>query len=272
MNEIIPSGDIMMSLYPTYISRELWSWLNLTFEKSTSAQRTFHNIDEFNRAEVYRQLVIPLGITKASIIRRNIIRDRVQTPNRVKSMLSVMDTIAKWESSKLAFLKAGGAPHGDEDERAQLYKILPSNISQDMLSHAHDCPTAAAFIEWMREEVLFLSDHGGKDGGVHLADGTPPPPLHAEVLGQTSRRQDHYDYDDDDDDMTEEEVAQMSDAELSAFVRKGGGFTGGKRNGKGKRKGKGKKGDPPPRGRDLSLHQLRRLWSYLARLPQARVP
>ena len=48
------------------------------------------------------------------------------------------------------------APHGDEEERAQLYKILPAGISQDMLSHAHDQPTAFKLLEWMEEKSLFL--------------------------------------------------------------------------------------------------------------------
>ena len=42
---------LMMTLDPMHISRELWSWLNLSLEKSASAQQTFHNIEELNGAE-----------------------------------------------------------------------------------------------------------------------------------------------------------------------------------------------------------------------------
>ena len=60
--------------------------------------------------------------------------------------------MADWDASKLAFAKASGTQHSDEDERDQLYKILPTGISQDMLSHAHDQPTAEKLIDWMTEK------------------------------------------------------------------------------------------------------------------------
>ena len=65
------ASQVMMTLDPMHISRELWSWLNLSLEKSASAQQTFHNIEGLNGAEVYRQLVVPLVVTKASVTRRN---------------------------------------------------------------------------------------------------------------------------------------------------------------------------------------------------------
>ena len=149
-------SEVMMSLDPLQVAHEMWSWLNLTLEKSSSAQRTFRNVGELNGCEVYRRLVTPLGITKPSVTRRGVLRDKVQQPLRAKSMLSVMDAVEAWEENKLVYSKAGGTAHDDEEERAQLYKILPDNISQDMLSHAHDQPTADALIDWMREKETFL--------------------------------------------------------------------------------------------------------------------
>ena len=70
---------------------------------------------------------------------------------RTKNMLTAFDTVADWDASKLAFAKAGGTPHGDEDERDQLYKSLPAGISQDMLFHAPDQSTAERLIAWMCE-------------------------------------------------------------------------------------------------------------------------
>ena len=45
-------GNCMSDLEPDQVNRELWSWLSLTLEKSSSAQRTFHNVPELQGAEV----------------------------------------------------------------------------------------------------------------------------------------------------------------------------------------------------------------------------
>ena len=216
---IIPNGEIMMSLDPMYISRELWSWLNLSLEKSTSAQQTFHNIEELNGAEVYRQLVVPLGVTKASVTRRNFLRDEVQGPKKAKSMTTLTPALSDWTASKLAYAKAGGKPHSDEDELAQLYKILPSTISEDMLSHAHDQPTAAKLIDWMKEKEMFVREHSGKQGAAHLvadpnAQPQQPPALYQETWSEWQ--------DDEVLFISEEEAADMPDQEVLAFVRRGG--------------------------------------------------
>ena len=78
-------SDTMIDLDPIQVARELWSWINLTFEHSSSAQRTFHLVEELDGAEVYRQLVGPLGITKASVKRRSTLRYKVQNPARAKN-------------------------------------------------------------------------------------------------------------------------------------------------------------------------------------------
>ena len=80
-----------------------------------------------------------------------------------------------WRANKLAYSKAEGAPHGDEEERAQLYKILLAGISQDMLSHAHGQPTAHKLLEWMEEKSLFLQEYGGS-AAAHFTEEVPPPP------------------------------------------------------------------------------------------------
>ena len=238
LHDIVPSGIVMMNLDPIQVSRELWSWINLCLTKSTSARQTFHNVQELNGAEVYRRLVTPLGLTQPSITRRGILRDKVQTPSRAKNMITIMDAVKDWETSKLAFHKAGGTQHSDEEERAQLYKILPTDISEDMLSHAHDKATSPLLIEWMRGKSEFLTEHGkrGRDGGIHVADEQhsfePPPAPYKDENGHIISRYNDYDdysyyYDDSVD------VSTMNDAEALAFVRKGG---------KGKGKGKGKYG------------------------------
>ena len=104
-------SDTMIDLDPLQVARELWSWINLTLEHSRSAQRTFHFVEELNGAEVYRQLVGPLGITEASMKRRSTLRDKVQNPVRAKKWHSILDALADWNANKLAFAKAGGAAH-----------------------------------------------------------------------------------------------------------------------------------------------------------------
>ena len=61
---------------------------------------------QLNRAEVYRRLVTPQLST--SIIRRNALRDKIQSPQKAKSMSSRMDEVDLWEADLLAYKKAGG--------------------------------------------------------------------------------------------------------------------------------------------------------------------
>ena len=256
-------SEVMMSLDPLQVAHEMWSWLNLTLEKSSSAQRTFRNVGELNGCEVYRRLVTPLGITKPSVTRRGVLRDKVQQPLRAKSMLSVMDAVEAWEENKLVYSKAGGTAHDDEEERAQLYKILPDNISQDMLSHAHDQPTADALIDWMREKETFLKEHGGKSGSAHLAAAAEAQPGSNDDWSEPIDQHGGWHGNEGDEPMsllTAEQLAEMPDGEIATFIRRKG-FNGkGSRKGKGKGKGYGKSGkgygggngkgygEPPPRG------------------------
>ena len=85
------AGAMMIDFDPAQCSHELWSWLSLTLGKSAHATRTFHNVEEFNRAELYRRLIVPT--TSTSVLRRNALRDRVQNARQAKSMASIMDSI-----------------------------------------------------------------------------------------------------------------------------------------------------------------------------------
>ena len=169
-------------------------------------------------------------------------------------MLAVMDAVADWRANKLAYAKAEGTPHGDEEERAQLYKILPAGISQDMLSHAYDQPPAFKLLEWMEEKSLFLQEHGGS-AAAHVTetpDDVPPPPTPQDSWNYPTPEA----YWEEEEPVSEEQVARMSDSELLAFVRRGGSFKG-SRSTKGGRKGGWRKGgsqarkggEPPPRNR-----------------------
>ena len=95
----------------------------------------------------------------------------MQNPVRAKNWQSIRDALDDRNGNKLAFAKAGGAAHSDEDESDQLHKILPPGCSHDMLSHAHDQPTAGKLVEWMKEKAVFIAEYGGgREGGAHLAD------------------------------------------------------------------------------------------------------
>ena len=74
---------VMIDFDPVHAAQELWSWLNLTLEKSATAP--FHNFEELNGAEVYRRLVVPLGLVAPSITRRNALLDKIQQPIAAKS-------------------------------------------------------------------------------------------------------------------------------------------------------------------------------------------
>ena len=95
----------------------MWSWLNLTLDKSIHAQRVFSSSEELNGAEVYQRLVTPQLPT--SMIRRNTLRDKVQSPVTAKSMSSVMDAVDVWEADLLAFKKDGGKEPEEDEKCAQ---------------------------------------------------------------------------------------------------------------------------------------------------------
>ena len=69
------SRAMMIDFDPAQCSHELWSWLSPTLGKSAHANRTFHNVDKLNGAEVYRRLTVPT--TSTSVLRRNALRDSV---------------------------------------------------------------------------------------------------------------------------------------------------------------------------------------------------
>ena len=112
----VTCADLMISVEPDQVSQVMWSWINLTLEKSTSAQRIFHNCPELDGAEVYPRLVAPLGKVKPSRTRRNMLRDRVQNPGKAKSFVNIKDAVAVWEADMLAFIKAGGTEPDNEDK------------------------------------------------------------------------------------------------------------------------------------------------------------
>ena len=253
---------VMIDFDPVQAAQELSSWLNPPLEKSATAQRTFHKVEELNGAEVYRRLVVPLGLVAPSITRRNALRDKIQQPIAAKSMTTIMDAVEVYEANMLAFCKAGGTEPADDERRAQLMKLLPANTSMENMQRADEQTTAEELIEWFRRKSIFVSEHGGKDGGAHITEQVPPPLPIWTYNGDDPELQAFYNGDDgppdrEHEDLTEEDVSAMNDAELLAFVRGGGGFRGGTKGGF--RKGKGKerqwfkreaktRGEPPPRG------------------------
>ena len=62
--------------------------------KSAHTNRAFSNSEELNGAEVYCRIVTPQ--LSRSIIRRNALRDKVQSLQKAKSMSSVMDAVDFW--------------------------------------------------------------------------------------------------------------------------------------------------------------------------------
>ena len=78
---------VMVDFDPIQCSTEMWSWLDLTLGKSAHANRALSNSAELNGTEVYRRLVTPQLST--SIIRRNALRDKIQSPQKAKSLSSL---------------------------------------------------------------------------------------------------------------------------------------------------------------------------------------
>ena len=163
-------------------------------DMSIHAQTAFSNSEELNGAEIYRRLVTPQLST--SIIRRNAVRDKGQSPVKAKAMNSVMDAVDLWEADLLACKKAGSKEPEEDEKCAQLMTILPSNLSFEMLSNADNMgnQSSGPLIDWMRAKSTFINDHAAKEIHMFLPDsetgGISPPGCSAPFLpsGQSLRR------------------------------------------------------------------------------------
>ena len=157
-------------------SQEMWSWINLTLEKSTSAQRTFHNVPELEGAELYRRLVVPLTEVSPTLTRHQALRTKVQNPTKAKSIATVMDAVTFWEADMLDIIKAGGVEPDDEDQRNQLILLMPK-VTLETLEIAAMQPLAPALIAWLRKKAKFAQEHGGAEAHAAEAEVAALPPL-----------------------------------------------------------------------------------------------
>ena len=130
---MVDTDGVMIMIDPVRMSQNRWSWLNLALEKSATAQRTFHNVEELNGAEVYRKLVRPLGIVAPSLTRKNALRVKIQSPVPSKDMANIMSVVEVYEENMLAYVKAGGVEPADDERKSQLMKILPAGTSMETL-------------------------------------------------------------------------------------------------------------------------------------------
>ena len=147
----------MIELDSLQVARELWSWLNLTREHSSSVQRTFHHVQDLNGAEVYRRLVTPLGVTTCSVTRRSRLSDRVQQLVRAKNMLTLLHVVADWEARKLAFAKAGGKEHSDEaelDRREHAFTAVLASTTADGANDANGATHTAIHTDYVYIYIL----------------------------------------------------------------------------------------------------------------------
>ena len=98
----------MIDFDPTQAAQELWSWLNMTLEKSATAQRTFDNVEELHGAEVYRRLVVLLGLLAPS--HHPTERSEGQDPaaSGGQSLTVIMEAVAFYEATCLPFAKVVG--------------------------------------------------------------------------------------------------------------------------------------------------------------------
>ena len=123
--------------------------------KSAHANRIFHNVEELNGAEVYRRLIVPTSPT--SVLRRNVLRDRVQNARQAESMATITDSVIdEWGPARIAFGKAGGKEHETEEQCSQIMKMLPDSLSFEMLSTADDYKDPEEFIGWLRQKSRFI--------------------------------------------------------------------------------------------------------------------
>ena len=145
-------------------------------------------------------------------------------------MSLVIDVVDLWEADSLAYKKAGGKQPEEDDMCAQLMKIPPTKLSFEALSKVDDMgkQSSDAAIDWVRAKPTFLNDHGakeifmfflGSESGISLP-GYSVPFLLSEQLND-----DH----DDNYEPTQEELLNMDDEQLLAFVRNGGRFGGGRK-------------------------------------------
>ena len=100
-------------------SEAMWAWLNLAIgPAATSARNTFDLTPTLNGADLWRRLVKPTS--NKSLVRRNLIRDKVQQPKRAPNMAVLMEYVQLYEKDEQLFLNAGASQQSHEGRCAQL--------------------------------------------------------------------------------------------------------------------------------------------------------
>ena len=96
-------------------------------------------------------------------------RVKIRAPAEAKSMTTLMNAVAVYESDMIDFLKAGGTEPSDSGQRGQLVKILPK-LSMETLDVAHNIKAGPELIVWMRAKGKFYKECGGGEAHLHFPD------------------------------------------------------------------------------------------------------
>ena len=155
-------------------SEAMWSWLNLAIGKCASARLSFDIVKPLNGAEVWWKLVQPAN--SKSVHRRNALRDKAQNPTSSPTMAGIMAYVEKSDKAMAMFLSADGAPMSNEDQLAQLQKILPHLLSMEMSMRVDDFKELQLLRDWMDAKATFIRERGGKQAHIAEAELHQPPP------------------------------------------------------------------------------------------------
>ena len=98
--------------------------------KCASACMPFDPVTALNGAEVWRKLTLPTNSKR--LHQRNALRDKVQQPKFSPTMAGIMSYVEQHEKDVQLWLAADGPACNQEDEQAQLLKILPVSRSMEM--------------------------------------------------------------------------------------------------------------------------------------------
>ena len=74
-----------------------------------------------------------------------------------------MDSVDEWESSRIAYGKAGVKPHHTVEQCGQIMKMIFDSLSFEMLSQVDVYTDPDEFIGWLRQKFRFIRERGAKE-------------------------------------------------------------------------------------------------------------
>ena len=136
---------------PAFISRAIWSYLNLAVKHDVGSSLIFNNVEQLNGLEAWRKLIVSLKSRTPA--KRHELYGPIHAPKKSKKMTDMIMTMESWEKDLKTYYEAGGATVSEDDKVIIAIKMLPMNIERSSLAALRACRT----YEFVKQEVMEIN-------------------------------------------------------------------------------------------------------------------